>query len=134
MLCNDNSYLSDVEFVISTTEKMDISENIKLKAFISYLDFLQNAIENNSRQHKGTKEFMPVRISDRLKKKVIKSKDSDKTIYQDNSWYVFESHKGTSEEYSFVNFIAENMSKLKDYYSDIKLIRNEKAFEIYATQ
>lgn len=132
ILCDADKYLSDVEFVISTTEKMDISENIKLKVFLSYLDFLQNAIENNSRQHKGTKEFMPVRISDRLKNKVIKSKDSDKTIYQDNSWYVFESHKGTSEEYGFVNFIAENMSKLKDYYNDIKLIRNEKAFEIYA--
>ena len=39
---------------------------------------------------------MPVRISDRLKNKIIKSKDTDKTIYQDNSWYVFESHKGTS--------------------------------------
>ena len=132
MLCNDASYLSDVEFVISTTEKMDISEDIKLKAFLSYLDFLQNAIENNHRQHKGTKDFMPVRISDRLKNKVIKSKDSDKTIYQGNSWYVFESHKGTSEEYNFVNFIAENISKLKGYYSDIKLIRNERAFEIYA--
>ena len=134
MFCNDNSYVSDVEFIISTTEKMDISENIKLKAFISYLDSLQNAIENNSRQYKGTKKFMPVRISDKLKNKKMKYKGSDKNISQDNSWYVIESHKGTSEEHSFVNFIAENMSKIKDYYSDIKLIRNEKAFEIYAVE
>ena len=55
MLCDNKSYLLGAKLVISTADKMDISENIKLKAFISYLYFLQNAIENNSRQHKGTK-------------------------------------------------------------------------------
>ena len=132
MLCSDSNYLGSVELTISSSKKMAISNNLMLEAFCKYLDFLQNEVEKNSRQYKGTKEFKPVRISDRLKNKAIKAKDSDKTIIQDSQWYVFESHKGTSEEHSFVNFVSQNISKLEDFYSDIKLIRNEKAFEIYA--
>lgn len=132
MLCSDSNYLGSVELTISSSKKMAISNNLMLEAFCKYLDFLQNEVEKNSRQYKGTKEFKPVRISDRLKNKAIKAKDSDKTITQDSQWYVFESHKGTSEEHSFVNFVSQNISKLEDFYSDIKLIRNEKAFEIYA--
>lgn len=132
MFCNDYNYLGNVEFVISSTSKISIDNKLKLKIFASYLTELQNTIENNFKKYKGSKEFKPVKISDRLKNKLIKAKYSDKTITQDSSWYVFESHKGTLEEYSFVNFIAENISKLRDFYSDIKLIRNEKAFEIYS--
>ena len=132
MLCNDSSYLGDAIINISSTKQIKIDDKLKIKLFCQYLDFLQNEIERNARQYKGTKEFKPVRISDRLKNKAIKAKGSDKTITQDSQWYVFESHKGTSEEHSFVSFVSQNISKLEDFYSDIKLIRNEKAFEIYA--
>ncbi len=132
MLCNDTSYLGDATINISSTRQIKIDDKLKIKLFCQYLDFLQLEIEKNARQYKGTKEFKPVRISDRLKDKKIKYQDKDKTITQDSDWYVFESHKGTSEEHSFVNFVSQNISKLEDFYSDIKLIRNEKAFEIYA--
>lgn len=132
MLFSDSNYLGSVELTISSSKQMAISNNLILEASCKYLDFLQNEIEKNSRQYKGTKEFKPVRISDRLNDKRIKYQDKDKTITQDSDWYVCESHKGTSEEHSFVNFISQNISKLEDFYSDIKLIRNEKSFEIYA--
>ncbi|EDZ90392.1 hypothetical protein [Francisella tularensis] len=132
MFCNDSSYLGEATITISSTRKVKIDDKLKIRLFCQYLDFLQNEIEKNARQYKGTKEFKPVRISDKLKDKTIKTRDSHKTITQDSDWYVFESHKGTSEEHSFVNFISQNISKLEDFYSDIKLIRNEKAFNIYA--
>ena len=48
------------------------------------------------------------------------------------NWYVFDDNFGTSEEKYLVKYIAEALDKLKENYTDIYLLRNEKLFKIYA--
>ena len=64
--------------------------------------------------------------------KTLKQKDSDSRIDIVDDWYVFEPHGGTSEERHFTDFMLKVSDELKRKYKEVKLIRNEKAFEIYS--
>ena len=67
-----------------------------------------------------------------IKYQKLKLKDSDSSIDITDDWYVFEKHGGTSEERAFTDFIFKVSGDLKIKYNDIKLLRNEKAFNIYS--
>ncbi len=46
-------------------------------------------------------------------------------------WYVFDENYGTSEEKHLIKYIEQSLDKLKEKYTDIYLLRNEKLFKIY---
>lgn len=46
-------------------------------------------------------------------------------------WYIFDENYGTSEEKYFIKYIEQSMEILKQKYTDIYLLRNEKLFQIY---
>lgn len=132
----DENFLGGVEFFVKFTKEQEIDEKLQIKLIGELLDILEKEIKKNATDFVGSSEFYPVRISDKiLKSKTLKLKDiENKWIDQDDKdWYVFERHQGTSEEISFVmDFMVTIVNDLKAKYRDIKLIRNEKAFEIYS--
>lgn len=46
-------------------------------------------------------------------------------------WYIFDENYGTSEEKYFIKYIEQSLEILKQKYTDIYLLRNEKLFQIY---
>jgi type III restriction enzyme len=46
-------------------------------------------------------------------------------------WYIFDENYGTSEEKYLIKYIEQSMEMLKQKYTDIYLLRNEKLFQIY---
>ena len=49
----------------------------------------------------------------------------------DKDWYAQNDLYGTSEERDFIKFIDETIEKLRQKYSDIALLRNEKFFRVF---
>ena len=121
-------------------EKEKINNPLKeelLKACIKTLNDIENHIKNNLFDFEGTKEFKPKLIKNILKDKTLNViKDSENTspisfelINQD--WYVYNEAYGTSEEKELIKFVYNFITELEEKYVDIKLMRNEKLFQIY---
>jgi len=126
-------YLGAVIFTFHTTKELELSDNMKLKYIVELLEQIEKGIVKNANTYVGSCEFYPVRISQKIPPtKQLKLKESDSPIHRVEDWYIFEPHNGTIEEMHFVEFIKASMSELKKYYSDIRLIRNEKAFDIFS--
>lgn len=129
----NSHYLGDVEFVFYTTKEFDITQQIKLKYILELLEMVEDKVLKNAKEFVGSCEFYPVRINSRIDPiKILKKRDSDSRIDVVDDWYVYESHGGTSEERQFTDFILQVSYELKKKYKEVKLIRNEKAFEIYS--
>jgi type III restriction enzyme len=129
---SSNYYLGDVEFVFFTTKEFELTNEIKIKYLLEVLGHIEDKIVKNAKEHVGSSEFYPVRISSIPPKKTIKLKDSDKNIDILDDWYVYESHGGTSEERHFTDFMLKVSDELKSRYKVVKLIRNAQAFKIYS--
>ncbi|MCW8953441.1 MAG: DEAD/DEAH box helicase family protein [Sulfurimonas sp.] len=128
-----SDYLGDIEFSFFTTKELALTDEIKIKYLLEVLGEIEDKIVKNAKEHVGSREFYPVRISSKIPpKKTIKLKDSDKNIDILDEWYVYESHGGTSEERHFTDFILKVSDELKTKYKTIKLIRNAQAFKIYS--
>ncbi len=128
-----SNYLGDVTFTIHTTQAFEVSNELKVKYIIELLDEIEKGIIKNANTYVGSCEFYPVRINQKIPpQKKLKLKESDSPIHRREDWYIFEPHDGTIEEMHFVEFIKASMSELKKRYDDIRLIRNEKAFDIFS--
>ncbi|SFV51209.1 Type III restriction-modification system DNA endonuclease res [hydrothermal vent metagenome] len=126
-------YLGDVTFTLHTTQAFEVSDELKVQYIIELLGEIEKKILRNAKKYVGSCEFHPVRISQKIPaQKRLKLKESDSPIHRVEDWYIFEPHNGTIEEMHFVEFIKANMSELQKCYSDVKLIRNEKAFDIFS--
>jgi len=126
-------YLRDVEFVFYTTEEFVITRRIKIKYILELLEKIEDKIIKNAKEFVGSNDFYPVRIHSKIPPlKILKLRDSDSRIDIIDDWYVFEPHGGTSEERHFADFMLKISDELKKKYKNVKLIRNEKAFEIYS--
>jgi len=128
-----SNYLGDVIFTFHTTKELELSDDMNLKYIIELLEQIGIGIVKNANTYVGSCEFYPVRISQKIPPtKQLKLKESDSPIHRVEDWYIFEPHNGTIEEMHFVEFIKASMSELKKRYADIRLIRNEKAFDIFS--
>ena len=126
-------YLGSIEFDFLTVKELEITDEIKIHFIVEVLGHIEDKILRNAKDFVGSREFYPVRISSRIPpKKTLKLKDSDSTIDIIEGWYIFESHGGTSEEKHFTDFMLKVSDELKSKYKDVKLLRNEKAFELYS--
>ncbi len=128
-----DDYLGSVEFDFYTVKELEITDELKIRFILELLGNIEDKIVKNAKEFVGSHEFYPVRISSKIPpKKTLKLKESDSTIDIIEGWYVFESHWGTSEEKHFTDFMLKVSDELKSKYKDVKLLRNEKAFEIYS--
>lgn len=129
---NDN-YLGEIEIVFHTTKKFDLNDNVKIEYILKVLDELEKKIIKNNTTKVGSLRFYPHRINLKIPAvKLLKLKDSVAKISRIEDWYIFEPHECTTEEQHFVEFIKTVIPDLQNMYQDIKLIRNEKSFEIYS--
>ncbi len=130
---NDTNYLGEVELVFHTTKKFELNDKLMLKNLIELLQEIEKGVKQNAKTYIGSCRFTPVRINQKIPPiKHLKLKESDSPIHRTEEWYIFEPHGGTSEEQSFTEFIKSMMSDLEKIYDDIKLIRNEKSFDIFS--
>jgi type III restriction enzyme len=134
------NYLGSIVFYVKSIKEIKIENRHKIEMLLKALDSLEYMIVKNNREFIALQDFKAIPIRERisLEPKQMKyslNKDgSEPPIinYDDKDWYVYKQHRATSEEKDFVDFISDNISKLKDKYSDIKLLRNEKAFNLYS--
>jgi type III restriction enzyme len=127
----------------------NLSAKEKLDSAIKVLEDISTVLASDKIEFKGSKEFKPYLLKDRIKDKILNftvSESEDKeygksminpletTYYLDLSkkdWYVFDDCFGTSEEKLFVKFIDKFYDKLKVKYDEIYLVRNERHFKIF---
>lgn len=129
----DSAYLGSVELTIHSTDILVLSDEVKIYYTLEILETIEKNILKNATTMVGSHSFKPVRINSKIPAlKKLKLKESDSPIHRVEEWYIFEPHGGTSEEMNFVEFIKANINELQSLYDDVKLIRNEKAFDIFS--
>lgn len=148
---NSERYLSSVKVEISGPANRvdDLSPDDKLSASIQVLMEVAEVIASDKLEYKGTQEFKPYMIKDKIIKKTLSfSKDdsddkefgksmcdASQTAYHldlsTRDWFVFDDCYGTSEEKLLIKFIDKRYSDLKKKFTSAYLIRNERHFKIY---
>ncbi len=100
-------------------------------------------------KYDGTKQFTPVNIRDVFKDKTVNytkivdggigKSQNDPTVPVDvrmdlscEEWFAFTDNYGTSEEKAFVSYFSSYVNKLKEYYSKVYLLRNERQMHLYS--
>jgi len=145
------SYLGKIKLEVTGTEEQinNLSPKDKLDIAITILQQISTSIGSDQIQYKGSKEFFPYMLKDKINDKTLnfavnESEDkeygksmcnpSETSIHLDLSkknWYIFNDCFGTSEEKHLIKFIDKSYQKLKDKYDEIYLIRNERFFKIF---
>jgi len=133
-------YLGNVEIEISgpkeKIEKLNPEEKLEIALFV--IKEIAEQTKTNISEYIGTTLFKAKMIRDIFRDKILKI-DSDDERAQgveeinlaEKDWYAQNELYGTSEERNFITFIESFIEKLKEEYSDIALLRNEKFFQIY---
>lgn len=145
------NYLGKVKLDVMGLPKQieNLSPREKLEAAISVLENIATVIASDKIKFKGSKEFKPFMLKDKITDKVLSfamsdsaDKEFDKSMINptetnyhldlsNRDWYVFEDCFGTSEEKLLIKFIDKAYEKLKPKFEEIYLVRNERHFKIY---
>jgi type III restriction enzyme len=135
-----DKYLGNVEIEISgpkeKIEKLNPEEKLEIALFV--IKEIAEQTKTNISEYIGTTLFKAKMIRDIFRDKILKI-DSDDERAQgveeinlaEKDWYAQNELYGTSEERNFITFIDSFIEKLKEEYSDIALLRNEKFFQIF---
>ncbi|MGC9031703.1 MAG: DEAD/DEAH box helicase family protein, partial [Minisyncoccia bacterium] len=144
-----SDYLGEVEVEISgPVEKIKrLSQSEKLKIVLSILNEISDQTKANVSEFKGSEVFTPKLLWNVFKNKKIKIDKDDlerkelaEIKIKDTEWFGQEYkseegersfYYGTTEEQNFINFISGFIEKLRQKYSDIALLRNEKFFQVF---
>jgi type III restriction enzyme len=149
-ITSDN-YLGKIKVEIEGTEEKlsSLSQDEKLRIATNILEDISAILQSDKVEYKGTEEFKPYEISKVFKNKklnifvnengdqeygVPQSRASTPTLRIDLSkkdWYAFTDNFGTSEEKYLIKFIDKTYDALKNRYSEIFLVRNERHFQLY---
>jgi type III restriction enzyme len=133
-------YLGNVEIEISgpkeKIEKLNSEEKLEISLFVIKEIAVQT--KTNTSEYIGSTSFKCKLLREIFRDKILKI-DSDDERAQgveeinlaEKDWYAQNELYGTSEEKNFINFLDSFIDKLKQKYSDIALLRNEKFFQIY---
>ena len=144
-------YLGKVKLDVSGLPEQisNLTPKEKLEASIKVLESISKVLASDKIEFKGSKEFKPYMLKDRIKDKVLnftlnesEDKEYGKSMisptetshYLDLSnrnWYVFNDCFGTSEEKLLIKYIDKVYDKLSSNYQEIYLVRNERHFKIY---
>lgn len=145
-------YLGGISVDVTGLEKdtKELSAFQKLDIVIYVANKIADEISTKFGDYRGTKSFYrePVRKYFRNKKlsftvntsptaetgKPTMRHDIDPKFYVDLNkadWYAFNENYGSSEEKFLVKFFESQIEDLKQKYSDIYLLRNERHFKLY---
>ena len=145
--------LSNVTLTI-TGNKSDIShltQENKLYVIEKLINYMEKDIIEVDNKLYGSKKFEPYKIKDLFENEILRNftidKNSDaefglsqktpsESNYYENidclDWYAYDDNFGTSEEKALVRVIKNLMSNLKKKWTDIFLLRNEKAVKLFS--
>lgn len=144
----DDAYLGNIKIsVVSKYENP--SPELLLKACVNVLGKIANYISGIEETYIGTKKFHPVKVCEVFKNKKcnymaphdggVGISQNDMTVPAEwkmdlstEEWFAFEDNFGTSEEKAFVAYFKDYVSKLKNEYDKVYLVRNERQFHIYS--
>jgi len=144
-------YLGKIKLEVSGLPEqiVNLSPDEQLDSAIQILETIAKLISSDKVEFKGTKLFKPYMLKDRFTDKTLNfAQDDDgdrefgrsmnnaaETAYHldlsKRDWYVFDDCFGTSEEKQLIQFVNNRYGDLKQKYSDVYLIRNEKHFKLY---
>lgn len=148
---SSKDYLGKIKVEVEGTEEQvaNLTPKEKLDTTIKVLEGIAATISSDKIEFKGTKEFKPFLLKDKIKDKKLNiaisdSEDKELGIAQSETkntalqldlskkdWFAFNDNFGTSEEKFLVKFINKTYDKLKAKFTDIYLVRNERHFKIY---
>mgnify|MGYP001427385101 FL=1 len=133
-------YLGEVEIEVSGPKnklnKLTPIEKLEVALFV-----VRNIAEKakvNTSEFKGTNLFKARLLRQVFKDKKIKididelkNKELKDVNLAEKDWYAQNEFYGTDEEQKFISFIDGFIEKLRQRYSDIALLRNEKFFQVF---
>jgi type III restriction enzyme len=135
-----DKYLGNVEVEITgVKEKLDrLSQDEKLEITLSVVKEIAEQAKTNTSEYIGSTSFKYKLLREIFRDKILKidsdderAKGMEKIDLSQKDWYAQNNLYGTSEEREFISFIDGFINKLKQKYSDIALLRNEKFFQLF---
>lgn len=144
-------YLGEVDIeVYGLKEQLNtLNNHDKYHIALDVFKNLAGKIEASTTEYIGTKEFKGhniCKVVDPSKTGEVLIGGDDKEFgiamsetttndlrlhLKDHDWYMYNENYGTSEEKYFIQFVRQAMDELKEKYTDIYLLRNDRAFKIY---
>lgn len=143
-----DSYLGNIKIEIrSKYDEPPMS--ILSSAVTTVLTKIATTISAIEEEYEGTRNFRAVRICDVFRDKVVDYTNivdggigvsqNDITVpaamridLKNEDWFAFTDNYGTSEEKAFVSYFRDYVDKLKELYSKVYLIRNERQMHLYS--
>lgn len=137
---SSSNYLGGVEIEISGLKnklnKLTPIEKLEIALFV--VRSISEKARVNTSEFVGTNLFKARMLQQVFKDKKIKididevkNKELKDVNLAEKDWYAQNVFYGTNEEQKFISFIDGFIEKLKQKYSDIALLRNEKFFQIF---
>ncbi len=142
-------YLAQIKVDVIGTPAQLVSLNgqDRFSIAVDVLQKLAADLKSGTATYIGTKEFKPEDVKTCVRDKAFNSyvkpgatsglgigMRTDTEYNADLSgeeWYVYEENYGTSEEKALVKFVQSQIVTLRDRYTDIYLLRNQKLFQLY---
>jgi type III restriction enzyme len=135
-----SNYLGSIEIeILGPKDKINkLTPVQKLEIALSIVKKISEQARTNTSEFVGTKLFKAKMLREVFRNKKIKididdvqRKELEEVKLAEKDWYAQTGFYGTEEERSFINFIDSFIEKLKQKYSDIALLRNEKFFQVF---
>jgi len=137
---SSDKYLGNVKIeILGPKDKINkLTPVQKLEIALSIVKKISEQAKTNTSEFIGTKLFKAKMLRGVFRNKKIKidtddvqRKELEEFKLAEKDWYAQTGFYGTEEERSFFKFIDSFIDKLKQKYSDIALLRNEKFFQVF---
>lgn len=147
-----DKYLGSIKVEIDglPNQHVSLSAEHKLQAAMSALTEIAARVEKGKVDYKGSTTFKPRMVKEVFTDRIVNIalddggdkefgrsiKEAGSTSYyldlDSKSWFAFEDNFGTSEEKLLIRYIDKRYDELKQKYSGVYLVRNEKHFQLFA--
>jgi len=137
---SSDKYLGNVKIeILGPKDKInELTPSQKLEIALSVVKKVAEQARTNTSEFVGTKLFKAKMLREIFRNKKIKididdvqRKELEEVKLVEKDWYAQTGFYGTEEERSFIIFIDSFIDKLRQKYSDIVLLRNEKFFQVF---
>jgi type III restriction enzyme len=133
----NTDYLGGLEITFNDSKKRltDITNNDYLLAIQLLLRSIESEIKSNLTEFEGS-DYINEYVHKVFKDKEIKvykdneRADGQEALVANEPWYVYNANYGTSEEKKFVELFQRRFEGLKEKFTNIYLIRNEREVKI----
>ncbi|MBQ8997173.1 MAG: DEAD/DEAH box helicase family protein [Clostridium sp.] len=141
-------YAGKIELTIHT-DSQDISNLDLYNGLVEVFDSLSSKISKIKDEYEGTKSFkeeeLKKYVKDNKRHKINPDREGEGVSQNANTvnkeyrldlsnedWFVYNDNYGTTEEKRFVKYFSSKIEALREVYSEVYLIRNERNLSIYS--